>query len=724
MTEIELKEIQKVFDLDVALVQPVEVEIDLSDIQGVKGDKGDKGEKGEQGDTGPVGPQGDTGPRGETGEQGPIGPVGPVGPRGETGEQGPEGKSTYQLAVEGGFNGSLTDWLASIKAVKGDPGPRGPAGEPGPQGLPGPVGPRGPAGEAGADGAQGPRGERGQDGQPGANGEQGPRGNDGLSAYQIAVNNGFRGSESEWLRSLADNERVNRLVNNLGGLYTRQRSYFYSNRSLQAPGVIKIKFPSDKYFNALVKVTLLGSWGSANASGLIEVRGAIGINPGRVWGQTFKCTQLFGLTADHFYVEPTIHLGTDNVPYIKVHKRNDSRNPLSIHVDLIDVNDLNNSEITFELDTQGEVITNTKNKVHNQPGFDDIQDKPGTLDKYARVYNGAFTVNHVQPIILFQRAGVNSFYIGTPNGQSDDVLFHSYIHGTNFTIQNNGFKFNKNVFIGTNKVVHEGIFKVADATGDINLLVTSGIYSVTAPDQTTNLPVQQAGYLHVSGSTETNRVCHQLFYVSGSPQIYQRWKPVGQAWAGWVRIDIDTSGFVRTDDGEQTINGDLVINSGDWSSVNLKNPTGKAARFEGRPDSDQESFMHLINKGPSNDNLFRIRIPKADGLMAIWPDEPIKIWAGNAGNNSEFNVSQSVYNRHLIIYLQTSTSHTLGDSNANVVVSVTMSKRPSGVNGEVSLYTGYFEAGAWRNVKLTIINEKRLRATDLSGMFIKAIYVI
>jgi len=54
-------------------------------------------------------------------------------------------------------------------------------------------------------GAKGDKGDPGDDGLPGApgtNGTNGDDGDDGLSAYQVAVNNGFVGSESAWLASL------------------------------------------------------------------------------------------------------------------------------------------------------------------------------------------------------------------------------------------------------------------------------------------------------------------------------------------------------------------------------------------------------------------------------------------------------------------------------------------------------------------------------------------
>lgn len=79
---------------------------------------------------------------------------------GINGKDGENGLSAYELAVQNGFAGTLTEWLKSLK---------------------------------GADG---------KDGINGINGKNGIDGKDGLSAYEIAVKNGFVGSESEWLNSL------------------------------------------------------------------------------------------------------------------------------------------------------------------------------------------------------------------------------------------------------------------------------------------------------------------------------------------------------------------------------------------------------------------------------------------------------------------------------------------------------------------------------------------
>ena len=86
------------------------------------------------------GPQGEVGPEGPQGVQGPQGIPGPVGPIGLTGPQGPvgiDGPSAYQVAVDGGFVGTESQWLDSLVGPQGPQGVQGVQGIPGPQGLPG-----------------------------------------------------------------------------------------------------------------------------------------------------------------------------------------------------------------------------------------------------------------------------------------------------------------------------------------------------------------------------------------------------------------------------------------------------------------------------------------------------------------------------------------------------------------------------------------------------------
>lgn len=103
----------------------------------------------------------------------PICGAGQCAGGGGGGEMGPRGYSAYEIAVQNGFVGTEAEWLASLE------------GQPGPQGIQGDIGPAGPAGDPGPAGADG------------ANGD---------SAYQVAVDNGFVGTEAEWLASLVGPE--------------------------------------------------------------------------------------------------------------------------------------------------------------------------------------------------------------------------------------------------------------------------------------------------------------------------------------------------------------------------------------------------------------------------------------------------------------------------------------------------------------------------------------
>lgn len=112
------------------------------------------------------------------GEPGETGPQGEAGETGASGTDGVDGLSAYEIAVNNGFNGTEAEWLASIKGEKGEQGIQGEKGDTGFQGL------------------QGVQGAKGEKGDTGAKGES------GASAYELAVENGFSGTETEWLESL------------------------------------------------------------------------------------------------------------------------------------------------------------------------------------------------------------------------------------------------------------------------------------------------------------------------------------------------------------------------------------------------------------------------------------------------------------------------------------------------------------------------------------------
>ncbi|MEQ1093128.1 YadA-like family protein [Acinetobacter johnsonii] len=142
----------------------------LESLQGATGAQGEQGLQGLQGEQGIQGVKGDTGAQGEQGLQGLQGEQGIQGVKGDTGatgaqglqgvqgETGATGYNAYQVAQVNGFNGTITEWLASLK------------------------------------------GDMGNTGMTGAT---------GFSAYDVAVGNGFEGSITQWLASLKGTNGTN-----------------------------------------------------------------------------------------------------------------------------------------------------------------------------------------------------------------------------------------------------------------------------------------------------------------------------------------------------------------------------------------------------------------------------------------------------------------------------------------------------------------------------------
>ena len=113
---------------------------------------------------------------------------------------GADGKSAYQIALDNGFEGTETEWLASLKGDKGDKGDTGAQGE---QGLPGEKGEKGDTGAQGIQGIQGIQGEKGDKGDKGDTGATGATGAAGKSAYDYAKEGGYTGTEIEFIQKLA-----------------------------------------------------------------------------------------------------------------------------------------------------------------------------------------------------------------------------------------------------------------------------------------------------------------------------------------------------------------------------------------------------------------------------------------------------------------------------------------------------------------------------------------
>ena len=118
---------------------------------------------------------------------------------------GAQGKSAYEIAVETGLTTakSESEWIKSLKGEKGDKGDTTTIAGTGSKGD------KGDKGDRGDTGAKGDKGDTGATGAKGDKGDTGAAGANGKSAYEIAVANGFVGTEAQWLASLKGADGVN-----------------------------------------------------------------------------------------------------------------------------------------------------------------------------------------------------------------------------------------------------------------------------------------------------------------------------------------------------------------------------------------------------------------------------------------------------------------------------------------------------------------------------------
>ena len=171
---------------------------------GATGATGPQGLVGGSGATGPQGSTGATGPQGLIGGSGATGATGPQGSTGATGIEGPIG-STGATGPQGLIGGSGATGSTGPVGSTGSTGPIGATGSTGPQGLVGGSGATGSTGSTGPQGligGSGATGSTGPQGSTGATGPQGTTGATGYSAYEIAVQHGFVGTEQQWLDSI------------------------------------------------------------------------------------------------------------------------------------------------------------------------------------------------------------------------------------------------------------------------------------------------------------------------------------------------------------------------------------------------------------------------------------------------------------------------------------------------------------------------------------------
>lgn len=124
-----------------------------------------------------------------------------------------DGQSAYALAVQLGYTGSESAWIASLKGEKGD---KGDTGAQGPEGATGATGPQGPQGPTGATGARG---------ATGATGPQGPAGASAVAA-----------SGSNWVRFSDGTQICWYSINSDGNDYTWSFPVAFSNTAYSVVG--------------------------------------------------------------------------------------------------------------------------------------------------------------------------------------------------------------------------------------------------------------------------------------------------------------------------------------------------------------------------------------------------------------------------------------------------------------------------------------------------------
>ena len=170
--------------------------------KGAKGDTGDKGatgSKGAKGDTGDTGSKGAKGDTGDTGATGATGKTGATGAKGDTGDTGATGATGSK-----GDKGDTGD--TGTKGAKGDKGDKGATGASGTNGTKGATGDTGASGKSAYEVAK-EGGYTGTEQQwleslKGGKGDTGSSGANGKSAYEIAKEGGYTGTEQQWLESL------------------------------------------------------------------------------------------------------------------------------------------------------------------------------------------------------------------------------------------------------------------------------------------------------------------------------------------------------------------------------------------------------------------------------------------------------------------------------------------------------------------------------------------
>ena len=201
--------------------------------------------------------------KGADGADGVNGADGQNGANGTNGQDGSDGKSAYQLAVDAGFSGTLAEWLTSLNGTDG------------------------------ADGADGSDGVNGRHGVDGSNGI------DGKSAYDLAVDEGYSGTLSEWLQSLKGADGANgtngssdwNSITNKPRIQVTHKNVFESfvsvtNQNVNVTSDVRLKWGTTGVFDSGAVALISNEYVEVKDTAQFTIFGSVGILDSRTRERT------------------------------------------------------------------------------------------------------------------------------------------------------------------------------------------------------------------------------------------------------------------------------------------------------------------------------------------------------------------------------------------------------------------------------------------------------
>ncbi|MGX2969248.1 phage tail-collar fiber domain-containing protein [Ursidibacter sp. B-7004-1] len=100
----------------------------------------------------------------------------------------------------------------------------------------------------------------------------------------------------------------------------------------------------------------------------------------------------------------------------------------------------------------------------NASDWDDVRNKPRTLDGYATTMNGQFTLNDLAAFVKGQRNSVDSWFVGLTNNESNDVALYSYTYDTGIKLKSDRVESNKPLYVNNSPVFTEATLTPARDT--------------------------------------------------------------------------------------------------------------------------------------------------------------------------------------------------------------------------------------------------------------------